>query len=481
MNKFNPSPDFLSLLSPTDWTFFAITLLATFLMVVYGQLKKKKVLDQNNEKESFLDLLIMGRRLTLPMFIATLVATWYGGIFGVTKIAFEKGIYNFITQGFFWYLAYLIFAFFLVKKISPYQAVTLPNLIGKMFGPKSSKVSAVFNFFNVLPIAYTISLGLFLQMLFGGSLTLWMLAGISVVIIYSTSGGFRAVVFSDLVQFFVMCSGVFFVLLFSIKSFGGLNFLLDSLPQKHFSPTGGEGLATTLVWGFIALSTLVDPNFYQRCFAANSDKTAKKGILISTGIWFLFDICTTFGAMYARAVIPEAESSQAYMIYALQVLPEGFRGLFLGGILATVLSTLDSYIFLAGTTIAYDLMPKRLQGKVTIHHLGIITVGVISFIMSIAFEGNIKSVWKTLGSYSASCLLLPVVYGHLFPGKIRDEQFVFSSLLGVITVTYWKNASLTGFYAQIDELYAGIVATSLGLIIFPYLLAPLLVKNKQNP
>ena len=47
----------------------------------------------------------MGRKLTLPLFIATLVATWYGGIFGVAQIAFENGIYNFVTQGFFWYIS----------------------------------------------------------------------------------------------------------------------------------------------------------------------------------------------------------------------------------------------------------------------------------------------------------------------------------------------------------------------------------------
>jgi len=46
------------------------------------------------------------------LFVGTLVATWYGGIFGVTFIAFEKGLYNFLTQGVFWYIAYLIFACF---------------------------------------------------------------------------------------------------------------------------------------------------------------------------------------------------------------------------------------------------------------------------------------------------------------------------------------------------------------------------------
>ncbi|HLD43896.1 MAG TPA: sodium:solute symporter family protein, partial [bacterium] len=84
-----------------------------------------------------MDHLIMGRSLGLTLFVGTLVSTWYGGIFGVTEIAFNQGIYNFVTQGFFWYLTYLIFAFCLVDKIRQYEAITLPELIKKMFGPRA--------------------------------------------------------------------------------------------------------------------------------------------------------------------------------------------------------------------------------------------------------------------------------------------------------------------------------------------------------
>jgi len=474
---FSDSIDFRSIISTADWIVFFAVLLLTLASVIYGQSLKKKSRHRGDENYNFLDLLLMGRQLTLPMFVATLVATWYGGIFGVTKIAFEQGIFNFVTQGFFWYIAYIIFALFIVKKVSRYQAVTLPNLVGKMFGPISGKLSAMFNFFNVLPIAYVISLGLLIQAIFACSLLMGMLIGTAIVILYTLYGGFRAVVFSDIVQFFVMCLGVFLVLAFSIKLFGGISFLKTNLPTAHFSPTGGAGLATTLVWGFIALSTLVDPNFYQRVFAAKSEKVARNGILISTLIWFLFDICTTAGAMYARAVIPEAASDKAYLIYAIQVLPNGIKGLVLAGILATILSTLDSYLFIAGTTVSYDMMPKRLKGKVSLYHLGIIFVGILAVVMGLVFDGNIKSVWKTLGSYSASCLLLPVVYGYIFPGKIKDMQFVFASILGVITVTIWRNVTLSGFWHNVDELYMGIVATSLGLTSYGLISS---IKRKIN-
>lgn len=451
-----------SILSPLDWTFFVLCLALTFGAVIFGQKKKAK---SQTQEDNFLDLVLMGRRLTLPMFVATLVATWYGGIFGVTEIAFNQGIYNFVTQGFFWYLTYIIFALFLVKKVKKFQAMTLPDMVRQMFGKKSGYIAGLFNFFNVVPIAYVISLGLFLQALFGLSMTAGMSLGLFCVLLYSLFGGFRAVVYSDLIQFFIMCLGVFLILVFSITTFGGLSFLQANLPSSHFSPMGTNSLATTLIWGFIALGTLVDPNFYQRCFAAKDYQTARKGILLSTLVWFCFDICTTAGAMYARAVLPEAESGTAYLTYAIQLLPEGLRGLVLAGILATILSTLDSYIFLAGTTLSFDLVPEKWKGKVKVHHLGVLIVGILSFIMAQAFEGNIKAVWKTLGSYSTACLLLPILFGHVFPGKIKDWQFCVTCLTGVIATSYWRNASHTGWLAQIDELYIGILITTLTLLI----------------
>ncbi len=121
----------LDYISTLDWIVFGYLVIITMISILYGQHLKVSHAknEREKERETFLDHLIMGRQLTLPLFVATLVATWYGGIFGVTKIAFEQGIFNLVTQGGFWYLSYLLFALFLVDKIEPYRAVTFPDLI----------------------------------------------------------------------------------------------------------------------------------------------------------------------------------------------------------------------------------------------------------------------------------------------------------------------------------------------------------------
>lgn len=465
---FRPEINYQEILSTLDWVIFFSVLSLTYFAVFMGHRLKNKSHQKSKEEETLVDIILMGRELTLPFFVATLVATWYGGIFGVTQITFEKGIFNFVTQGVFWYFTYIIFALFLVHRINKFEALTLPELVGKMFGPKSQKLSAIFNLLNVLPIAYVISVGLLIQTLFGGSLLLTTTIGVIFVITYSIGGGFRAIVFSDFMQFFVMITSVFLVVAISAAQFGTLDYFKMNLPATHFDPMGGESLLTVFSWGLIALATLVDPSFYQRCFAAKSDKVAKKGILLATIIWFGFDICTTAGGLYARAAIPDAPSNRAYLIYALQILPHGLRGFILAGILTTVISTMDSFLFIAGTTLTYDLLPSSLNQKKWIHHLGIAAVGAISILLSLYFDGNIKHVWKTLGSIAAACLLIPMIFGHLFPGKFKDNNFVFSAFCATIAMSYWNFTEHHGFWREVDSLYVGMMASLLGLFIqFP--------------
>jgi SSS family solute:Na+ symporter len=459
MTNIKDNINILDHLATLDWIVFFSILLVTVFAIYYGQTLKNK---SSSDNDSFIDLMLMGRQLTLPMFIATLVATWYGGIFGVAQIAFNNGIYNFVTQGFFWYASYIIFAIFILKRLKNYDSITLPELVEKMYGPKSGKLTALLNIINLLPIAYSISIGILIQMLFGFSYSVSVTLGVFFVVSYSFIGGFRAVVFSDIVQFFIMFLTVILILYFSISTYGTEKLL--ELPDSYFNPLGTYGILETLSWGLIAISTLVDPNFYQRAYAAKDFKVARNGIFISTILWIIFDLSLTFGAMYAKALIPNAESTQAYLIYAIQLLPEGLRGFTIAGIFATVLSTLDSYIFLASSTFSFDLVPKRYKAQISIHHFSTILFGIISIILALVFEGDIKNVWKTLGSLSTSALLIPILYGLCKPSNLTDKSFLFCSTFGIISCIYWRFSGLKEKY-NLDEIYIGSLFSLMGIVI----------------
>ena len=125
-------------LTTLDWIIFSLVLLTTVASIVYGERRKRKG-GGGRGGRIFSRPFTNGKAINHAPLCRHLGGHLVRGIMGVTQIAFEKGVYNFITQGVFWYLAYLIFALFIVPRISSYQALTLPHLVEKMFGPFSGQ------------------------------------------------------------------------------------------------------------------------------------------------------------------------------------------------------------------------------------------------------------------------------------------------------------------------------------------------------
>ncbi len=432
-------------LSILDLTVFIIWIVITIGVVMLNRLRnlKSNMSDQN--------YILMGRKLTLPLFVATLVSSWYGGIFGVTQIAFEHGVYNFITQGVFWYISYFLFAFLFVKKIHRKNAITFPDLIKKTFGAKSAKFAAVLLLFKALPIVYAISLGAFIQIIFGYPLTSSIIVGTLIVVAYTCLSDFKSVVYSDFLQFCCMYVAVILVVGFSFYKLGSPSVLIKNLPSHYFSINGNHNMSTTLLWLFIACSaTLVSPVFYQRCMAAKTPNIAKKGIIISVLFWIIFDVCTTLGGMYAKLYMPTANSLNAYLLFGLEILPSGLKGLFLAGIIATIISTLDSFIFASSTLFSYDLIPSRFANHSARRVISVLLVGILTLTIALSFDGMIEDIWITLEGYFGALLIIPIVWSYFVRTKISDNQFLVTAILsGLVMLSrdiIFKNIGIEAFY-----------------------------------
>jgi SSS family solute:Na+ symporter len=444
-------------LHAADWAVFILVLVATFAVVWWGNHRMTK--QSAGKDPGALELLLMGRQLTLPIFVPTLMATWYGGIFGVTALSFERGIFNFVTQGAFWYLTYLIFAFVLVERVRRYPATGLADLAGQLFGSRAQRLTAGLAWINLLPIGYVAGLGIFLGTMLGMDWWWAALIGMALMFGYALMGGLRAVVFADVVQCVVMVTAVWALVLVCWSDFGGMAFLKERLPTSHWDATGGHAWGELFIWGFIALGTLVDPSFHQRVQAAKDVRTAKWGIVLATVLWFCFDIATTIGGLYARAILPAAAPEGAYLALGLQVLPAGLKGLFLAGILATILSTLDSYLFTAGATLSVDVFGKARPWQVK---GAMLVTALIAWAMAPAFSGNIVTVWKTMGGLMSAALLPAMIVGLMRPGRIDERTFLLSVGAGVVCNLLHL---VTGFAGAIDEFYLGLGGSLLGLIV----------------
>src|SRR5512141_1644625 len=67
--------------------------------------------EQGSPASNTIDYLLAGRSLTTPVFVMTLVSTWYGGILGVGEFSYLYGVSNWVVQGVPYYFFALIFAF----------------------------------------------------------------------------------------------------------------------------------------------------------------------------------------------------------------------------------------------------------------------------------------------------------------------------------------------------------------------------------
>ncbi|RKY56396.1 MAG: hypothetical protein DRP89_01430 [Candidatus Neomarinimicrobiota bacterium] len=399
--------------------------------------------------------LLAGRRLSLPAFAATLVSTWYGGILGIGEFTYRYGILNWVTQALPYYIFAILFAIFLAPKIQKTKLYTIPDLLYNNFGKSSGIIGTIFIFILVTPAPYIFMVAVLLSSILGIPFWCAFIIGVIFSTFYVFFGGFRSVVKTDILQFILMFLG-FLILVFTvIHKYGGLTFLQLNLPNNHITLTGGQSLQYVFVWFFIALWTFVDPSFYQRCYAAKSQNTAKYGILVSVLFWAIFDLLTTISGLYSRAIFSDINPIMAFPKLGELVLPTALRGLFFVGLLATIMSTLDSYSFLSAVTFGRDLIWRlRKKGNMKRYtQIGLIVSIIVSAFL-IYFIPSVVKIWYTIGTLFIPGLLLPLLSNFLMRGKMSSRGIFLCMTLSFIgTLTLFIIGINRGSLANPDFLY----------------------------
>jgi len=362
-----------------------------------------------------IDYLLAGRRLSLPAFVATLVSTWYGGILGVGEYAWRFGVSTWVVFGLPYYLAALLFAFWLAPRLRKSGAASIPDLLFGAYGRGARLTGAAAIFGLTLPVAYLLMLATLLTQLTGWPPLVSVAVGAAFSAVYVGMSGFRSVVRTDILQLVLMYAGFMILLPAALAHTGGLAGLWSSLPVEHRSWDGGLGWQTVLVWYLIALQTMVEPSFYQRVFAARTPAIARLGVVASVAMWAFFDFLSISSGLAARALLPNLEDPlTAYPALAEMVLPAWLAAFFTLALFATVMSTLDSYLFLSATTVGHDLTtttPKPAQERRRIR-FGLALSAVLAAAGALLFDSAV-TVWHHVGSVVTSALLLPVVGIHL--------------------------------------------------------------------
>lgn len=382
------------------------------------------------------EYLLAGRRLTLPLFVATLVATWYGAIIGVGEFVHRYGVVAWLCVGVPYYLVAFVFAFAIAGRIRASQTLTIPQQMCLLYGQQAGRIAALVMLLITIPASYLLMLATLLQAITGWSLEIALVVGALFSVAYLYTGGFRADVLTNALQFVLMYAGFAVLLGFCVQRWGSPLQMWQALPPAHRSVPGLLGWSGIAVWFLIALQTFVDPSFYQRCAAARSVRTARMGIAISVLFWLLFDAISITTALYARAFVP-TEPLNTYPALAEAVLPVGWKGVFVVALFAAVMSTLESYAFLSAATVGHDLLSEipGLKGRYSVRRLTQIGL-LLTMGMGIGMAGLIPSAVELIvrtASLAVPALLFPFVFGYT--QRFRLPKNRVAPLMGLTTLS----------------------------------------------
>ncbi len=370
--------------------------------------------------------ILAGRALTFPLFVSSLVPTFYGGVLGIGEFTWSSGLSNWTVMALPYYVFAALYAVFIAGKVRGARGLTIPDHLRAAYGAPAAIVGAVLVFILASPADELLMAGALLGHLTGLPPALASAAAGLLALALIWRGGLRSDVSANRLQFAAMFGGFALILPFAWKAVGSPDEMAAKLPPGMLSWTGGLSPMKLAGWWLIAVWTIVDPSFHQRCAAAESPAVARKGILVSIGFWAVFDLMTTTAGLYARAALPRlADPALAFPALADAVLPPVARGLFFAGVSASLFAALQG----TSTLAAACLGAGRLR-------LGLCAAMALAYALS-RLVPSVVGLWYAVGSATIPGLLLPML-GAYFP-KLRVGGYwaAAASLAGWLVSLWW--------------------------------------------
>ena len=378
------------------------------------------------------------------------------------------------------YLNWLIVARRLRRYSAHIGAITVPDFFSRRFGDKKNTLSCIAAVvILVFFVPYTASgfkaIGTLFSSLFSVEYHTAMIIGAIVVIGYTVMGGFMAVSFTDLIQSIFMTVALIAVVIFGIHQAGGLDAVISNakalpgylnLTQGYDAATGtaasfgGLSIVSTLAWG---LGYFGMPHILLRFMAIEEEKKLNDSRRIAT-IWVVISmsIAVFIGvigySVSAAGKIPFLTTSadaETIIIKLSDLMSRHgvflaiMAGIILSGILAATMSTADSQLLAAASSVSQDLMQgffgMKLSEKAAMYVARFTVVAIAVIGMFLAWDPN-SSVFRVVSFAWAG-------FGAAF-GPV------------VLFALFWKRANKWG-------ALAGMAAGGIMVFVWKYLIAPM--------
>ncbi len=445
-----------------DFHFLDKIIMGTYVLVIIyvGIIRKRNV---ESSEENFI---LSGRRLSITGFVATLVTTWYGAILGIGENTFLYGIQTWFIFSFPYYIFALAYAFWIAPKIRKSRSISIPDNFRDVYGERAGILSALILSFLASPAPYLLGMGFVIQFMFGLELGMALMISTIFSAIYVWNGGFGAVVRTDLIQFILMFAGFFILLGYLWHNVQSPILMIKDLPDSYLDPLGGNTVQYVLAWFFLAAWTFIDPGFFQRCAAAKTPEMAQRGILISILFWAIFDCLTITCALYAVGTIQQGQAALTFPLLALDVLPIGVFGLFMTGIIATLMSTIDSLGLLSAISFGRDILWRiqsnnRTLDTVPFIRKGLVIISFLSLVLAFLLP-SIVQLFYAIGSVLIPGLILPFLNTiRKHPLAMKGAQAVrWMGIPIIISMSWYIISTIKGApFLGIEPFYPGILSS----------------------
>jgi SSS family solute:Na+ symporter len=407
---------------------------------------------------------VVSRSFGPLVIFATMSASFIGGGFstGNAEKVFLFGIANIVALWGF-SLKEILVALYVAPKMDRFPtAISVGDIMATAYGKVGRVITGLCALFLCAGIvgAQVSAIGIVFEVFYGLERLWGILIGCSIVILYTTFGGMRAVVTTDLFQFGILAIGMPLVLFFGINYVGGIDALIAAVPSDQIEIPGAHyswlGLLA-LVLVFMFGETLVPP-YLQRLCIGKTAKTAARGTLYSGLFSIPFFAITGLIGLVALAIDPAIDSNLALPHVVVTVMPPVLQGLVIAAVISIVMSSADSFLNSASIAFVNDVYgplraePLSQERALLLAKVATFVVGVLSVIFAVSIE-SVLDILIYAYTYWAPIVLVPLIatiYGY----RKDVSGFVAGAMAGIFTALMWDN--MLGQPGQIAGLVVGV-------------------------
>ena len=455
---------------------YTITMIVYLVVILFVGLYVQKKLVKSKA-----DFWNAGAKLGLLVSAGTVSATF---ISGGSLVGYPSSYFS--SQGFAapWHmlgtiLGWIIIVNFFVHKIRRTNHTTLVDLFAERYGNGARIAAAIITLYaaGCYIVMNAAGVGAILSIVLGWNWHFSIILGFAIIIIYTTVSGYLGVVWTDVVQFFVLLLGTVLVAFFAVNAAGGFeniketiinsdafNWFYEYEGKNHAFPLQSR-LRMTIQFG---IANLAYAPYYVRILSAKDEIVARNSFIFSGVIAIFVWVCLLCAAAAGAVLLPNLEVVNDNYIAVLITtsLPVFAGAIMICGIVAAIMSSVDSFLHVAGVTVAKDLYQHRHpeateKQLMTVTRVSIVAMGLICVLITLTNPASIFAIMVFLWGYIANGLAVPVICAFYWK-RATHAGCVASMIGGTVVHTVWY---LLGKPLGLNEFFPGLIAAVLLMIV----------------